>query len=866
MRSSIAVLVGFLCFSGCKGNEGQQGKDVPDAFEITEDSKDAVPGEEIGDLGFQSPIPFKEMLPKAEGKPAIMEKVRLVLDKSLEGVVDKDKIKASILGIRIREADPFDHLTAQENWWEDYQDQVDIVYYSAEHKFSDESPYPGMTFMPHIWSDVVYQVSDVVVEFEDLSELYQKEEERALDVQDMTSKTWHLLSANDGFAWAKQHYAHAPDEMVVIVTNNQRQTQGDTSFYFIEEEYANRRGFDAYYFNTPFDQWPKAMQESEGLKAHDLPIWMHFAFLNGEWDTESKKWNLFPNTRWGGYDGTNIYFVEFASSLTLERKQCDPVPKAPASHYYLDEIAFKKCFSLTDNLYYDFYRLFRHAFNIPSYPFWWSEKVDLRVVVVDLREYDGETPEYNEDDVIDWQTFEDTVRAANPFATVTIQRFYVKPDDELRQVILKHFINEASFPLHSNVKLLKKDKTWKTFEMDWHYHFDIPGLPGMQIVIADALSHYFGGKDDKGMPKDYNPFAPPYSKSGKAFVVPALFFLTPYKAYNGRIGGWTANSGELMCIFATQFGLDCSALMDFMVQNFGQPVGPNLNDWSDVYGLWWEVFVVDWTYATSPVKTLRFLLDPAPFHDMLKSVPTVGEMLDAVASSLFDQMFGRVHPWSTGFPFWLKQSLSDNDAKNLTRQFTSYQFAESIQHNIGYKHQTTVIFDCPYLGMEDGFDYRKHKDLNETFTMTTEQATMPFYSTEPGTRDFAVDANTYMTFKMGAGTQHTLKRIFARREVVLLYESLYDAVPTFKEQDEDYKNAVSLYLEAANALLAWEHEKAYKKALEGLASLDRFLTKKGKPDVLYTDFDTPSHFEPDVKGFLIGASELDKKLKTYTGK
>jgi hypothetical protein len=144
-----------------------------------------------------------------------------------------------------------------------------------------------MTFMPHIWSDVVYQVSDVVVEFEDLSELYQKEEERALDVQDMTSKTWHLLSANDGFAWAKQHYAHAPDEMVVIVTNNQRQTQGDTSFYFIEEEYANRRGFDAYllqYAVRPVAKGNARKRGAEGTRPSDMD-----AFRLPEWRVGHRK-------------------------------------------------------------------------------------------------------------------------------------------------------------------------------------------------------------------------------------------------------------------------------------------------------------------------------------------------------------------------------------------------------------------------------------------------------------------------------------------------------------------------------------------------------------------------------------------------
>jgi len=38
-------------------------------------------------------------------------------------------------------------------------------------------------------------------------------------------------------------------------------------------------------------------------------------------------------------------------------------------------------------------------------------------VVADLRDYAAGKPEYEEDDVIDWQTFEDSVREANPIET-----------------------------------------------------------------------------------------------------------------------------------------------------------------------------------------------------------------------------------------------------------------------------------------------------------------------------------------------------------------------------------------------------------------------------------------------------------------
>lgn len=848
------AMLALVLAAGCAGGEGAASGDL-DAVE------DADMQGQMEGVTPRTPAHLRELL-----GGVVLEKVRIVLDESLKEVIDEQYLKEMVLSHSLREADPYGTLTAPTHWWEDYQDQAEILYYSAEHVFSEESPYPGAVFMPHVWSDVTYRVADVVIEYADLAGLYEEVEKRALKVTDPSGIEWTLLSANDGIRWARKHYSYAPDEMVVLVTNNPVQLVKPVSFYFVEEEYAQARGFSAYYFNTPFDQWPSAMQQAEGLKPHDLPIWMHFAFLNGEWDQGSGKWRLFPNTRWGGYDGDNIYFIEFARDAALQGAACEKVLPYPKTHFYQDEIEFKKCLSPTERLHYDWYRLWRHAFNVPSIPFWWSEKIDIRVVVVDLREYDGEKPEYDEADVIDWQTFEDAVRTANPFASITIQRYLYRPPDDVRAVLLKHFVQGADFPLHSDVRLLSKDGSWKTFHMDWHYHWDIPGLPGMQIVVAEKLREYWGGVDKNGKPAQYDSFAGPYHRTGRAFVMPAIFFLTPYRAYDGRIGGWTANTGQLMCVFARQFGLTCEQLMDLMNEKFGGPVGPNLNAWSDAYGLWWEVFLMDWTYTTSPVPTLRFLLDPAPFHALLKSVPDLGELLDTVAPLLFEQMFGRFHPWATGFPFWLRESLDDQDARELTRQFTSYQFAETIQHNIGYKHQTTVIPDAPYLGMEDGYDYRKHQDLAETFQMTTEQATIPFYSTEPGSRYFPVDANTYMTFKMGAGTQHMLKRIFARREVVALFEVLKEADPAFADPDPDYQAAVKLYMEAADAAVAWQHEEAYRAALAGLEAMDRYFTARGEPDRLHKDWDAPVAFTPAAEGMAVSAAQLDKELKVFTGR
>lgn len=863
---AVALVLATVLSPSCGGRSAGSGETVADV------SSEAVSGDTGGadaaladrtavEVSEPLPVkPFKELL---DGE--ITEKVRFVFDKEYEGQVDEQALTDWVLSQSLREADDFGELTAAEHWWEDYQDVADILYYSAEYVFSDQAPYPGQVFMPHIWNDVIYRVSDVTIEYADLAEFYEAVETRKLKKTEPAGTEWTLLAANDGLTWADENYDFEPNEMVVIVTRNEKYKDTPYSYYFVEEEYGEERGFAAHYFNVLFNQWPTGMQEAEGLKPHDLPIWMHGAFLNGEWDEKSGKWRLFPGYRWGGYDGSNIYFIEGIKDFYKPVEQCAEQPVHPESHFYNDEMEYKKCLDFTERLQYDWYRLWRHAFNVPSFPFWWSEKVDVRVVVVDLREYVDGKPEYEEEQVIDWTTVEDSILEANPLGNLTVQRYYYKPPDDIRDVLVANLIKKADYPMHSDVGLTGTDGVEDTFHMDWHYHFDISGLPGMQVYIAELLAEYFGGVDDKGTPRQYNPFADPYHMTGKPFVIPGLFFLTPYNAYEGTVGGWTTNTGDLMCIFASQLGQTCEELHAFFNDLFGQPVGPNIMAWSDAYCVWWEVFIVDWTYATSPVNTLRWFLDVEPFMDLLLSLPEVGDLFAAIAPMLFDEMFGPFHPWASGFPFWLKESLSDEKARELTRQFTSYQYAESIQHNIGYKHQTTVIFDAPYLGMEDGYDYRKHKDIVETFEMTDEQISIPFYSTEPGSRDFVVDANSYMTHKMGSGTMHMLQRIFARREIVALYDLVTEVDPAHELDDPDYQAALLSYSSAAGHALAWRHEEAYFEALAGLEAVDRYYTARGDPDRVHTDWDSKVVFKPAKEGMDITPEKLGARLKKIGG-
>jgi len=292
------------------------------------------------------------------------------------------------------------------------------------------------------------------------------------------------------------------------------------------------------------------------------------------------------------------------------------------------------------------------------------------------------------------------------------------------------------------------------------------------------------------------------------------------------VGGWNLDTA--------QFAEGILGNMDPIFRNFpqGKDVAPALSCWSATYCLWWEIFTTDWAFATVPLKpnSLRVLLDPGAFDFQVRT------------DGIFDLIFGKFHAWAVGFPFWTRESLSDPLARQLTCQFSSYQFAESIQHNMGYKHETTVIYDCPYLGMEDGQDYRAHRSVAETWDATAEQRCMAFYATEPGPRDFMIDANTYVTHKMGAGTQHMLGRIWARREIVALYEELALIDPAFGNRDADYQAAKRSYREAAQLALEWNHLAAYHKALEGLGSLARYHELRGEPKRVHADWDSPVHF------------------------
>ncbi|MBM4388391.1 MAG: hypothetical protein FJ088_11670, partial [Deltaproteobacteria bacterium] len=195
-------------FTSCKKETA--GKDAfEDALEVYGDVEEEEPAQAVKSL--------KEMI-----NGEITEKVRFVFDKGYEGSIDVEALKAFALSKSLREADDFSKLTATEDWWEDYQDFAEILYYSAEHEFSEKSPYPGAVFMPHIWSDVVYRVSDVAVEFANLSELYAEAEKRKISKKEPAGTEWTLLNANDAFEWARNKFQHDPDEMVVIVTKQDK--------------------------------------------------------------------------------------------------------------------------------------------------------------------------------------------------------------------------------------------------------------------------------------------------------------------------------------------------------------------------------------------------------------------------------------------------------------------------------------------------------------------------------------------------------------------------------------------------------------------------------------------------------------------
>ena len=297
MRSTLHVVLVVSMFAlvlpavGCKKDSESKDIKVDAPLDVPVDAPRAevAAGDAKQDVAPAKVTSLHEMLGEKVG-----QKVRFVFDKAYEGEVDEEELKAYVLSHELREADDFSTLTATEEWWKDYQDFVEILYYSSEYVFSDKAPYPGATFMPHIWKDIKYGVTEVTVEYMDLAAFYDVVEERKRMETEPQGTEWTLLNANDGMAWAAEQFPHEPNEMVVVVTHNEKYKDDPYSYYFVEEKYGKDRGFDAHYFNIAMNQWPTEMQEEEGLKPHDLPIWMHFAFLNGEWDEPSKSWRLFP--------------------------------------------------------------------------------------------------------------------------------------------------------------------------------------------------------------------------------------------------------------------------------------------------------------------------------------------------------------------------------------------------------------------------------------------------------------------------------------------------------------------------------------------------------------------------------------------
>lgn len=127
-----AGLIFVYLVAACRGDTGAQGDldavepgDLPDAT-------GADQGEVGAEVPHRMPVPLREML-----GGVVLQKVRFVLDASLQGVIHEDDLKQKVLAHSLREADPYGTLTAAQNWWEDYQDQAEILYYSAEHVFSD---------------------------------------------------------------------------------------------------------------------------------------------------------------------------------------------------------------------------------------------------------------------------------------------------------------------------------------------------------------------------------------------------------------------------------------------------------------------------------------------------------------------------------------------------------------------------------------------------------------------------------------------------------------------------------------------------------------------------------------------------------
>jgi hypothetical protein len=314
----------------CKENKKDTDIEAFVEYEEIIEIQDSVENIEVTKI----PEDFHKLL---NGK--ITEKVTVILDKQYEKLIDKKALEEAVKKFQIREADEFDKPQAAENWWEDYQDVSQTGYYSAEHVFGERSPYAGKTFMPHVFSDIVYTVDEVNIKFEDLSSLRKAfEEKKRTEKEDGSGKEWTLLCAGCGLSFAKSKYQYDDNEMIILVPYFDAYKDKNYGYYFIEEDYAKQRNFGAYYFNTPFNEWPEEMQKPESLKAFNFPIWMHFAALNGEYNPEAKRFELFPNFRIGGYDGVPIYIVDSTKDSLIPDAQEKIDFKSIPDHYYLDEL------------------------------------------------------------------------------------------------------------------------------------------------------------------------------------------------------------------------------------------------------------------------------------------------------------------------------------------------------------------------------------------------------------------------------------------------------------------------------------------------------------------------------------------------
>jgi hypothetical protein len=109
-----------------------------------------------------------------------------------------------------------------------------------------------------------------------------------------------------------------------------------------------------------------------------------------------------------------------------------------------------------------------------------------------------------------------------------------------------------------------------------------------------------------------------------------------------------------------------------------------------------------------------------------------------------------------------------------------------------------------------------------------------------------------------------LGRIWARREITVLYDELERVDPAFGNPDPQYQSACRAYVEATKLALAWEHQAAYHQARAGLEHLAGYLAAHGEPGRIYKDWDAPVHF-PSPGTRLPAAPALEARLRLAEG-